>query len=106
MKSAHTLFCYIILDIHKHVDPNDSYDLQGDPYNFVNGSEAVAKDRGTTSEVVAETLASGFRNNTAHWSYVGVRPCIAAGVTMDNDGYWYGCIVIGCVNLDKNSSGF
>jgi uncharacterized protein YkwD len=82
------------------------YGLQGEPYYYVNGSEAVAKDRGTTIESVAETLASGFRNSSAHWSYVGARPYIAVGVTMDSDGYWYCCIVMGRVNLDENPNGF
>lgn len=72
------------------------------PYYYVNASEAVGKDRGTTIESVAETLATGFRNSSEHWDYVGVRPYIAVGVTMDSDGYWYCCIVMGRVDLDEN----
>lgn len=88
-----------------YVDPSEGYGRQEDPYYYVNGSEAVAKDRGTTSERIAETLASGFRNSTAHWDYVGARPYIAVGVTMDSDGYWYCCVVMGRVDLDEISNG-
>lgn len=84
-----------------------AYGLPGDPYYYVNGSEAVGKDAGTTAENVAMTLATGFRNSTTHWGFIGAseNDYIGVGVTLNN-GYWYCCIIAAEVNLDENPNGF
>lgn len=84
-----------------------AYGLPGDPYYYVNGSEAVGKDAGTTPENVAMTLVTGFRNSSTHWGFIGAseNDYIGVGVTYNN-GYWYCCIIAAEVNLDENPSGF
>lgn len=87
-----------------YVDP-ELYGLSCDPYYYVNGREAVAKDLATTIDGSAQRLANGFHNSTSHWSYVGTYNYISVGLTLKG-GYWYCCIVMADVDLDENPSGF
>lgn len=87
-----------------YVDP-DLYGLSCDPYYFVNGREAVAKDLASTVDGSAQRLANGFHNSATHWSYVGTYNYISVGLTL-KDERWYCCIVMADVDLDENPSGF
>ena len=84
----------------------EEYGLPDDPYYYVNGTEAVGRDTGLTVDDVAQTLATGFRNSSAHWRYIGAdeNDFIGVGVTY-NDGYWYCCIIAAQENLDENPYG-
>ena len=87
-----------------YVDPN-LYGIPGEPYYFVNGQEAVAKDLALTIDGSAQRLANGFHHSPPHWSYVGTYSYISVGLTL-RGGFWYCCIIMAEVDLDENPNGF
>lgn len=87
-----------------YVDPS-IYGIPGEPYYYVNGGEAVAKDLVLTIDGSAQRLANGFHNSSPHWSYIGTEPYISVGLTIKG-GYWYCCIIMAEVDLDENPNGF
>lgn len=64
-----------------YVDPS-IYGIPGEPYYYVNGQEAVAKDLALTIDGSAQRLANGFHRSTTHWGYIGTDPYISVGLTM------------------------
>lgn len=70
-------------------------------YNYYRGynAEAIGKGRWTgTADEIARQIATGFRNSTGHWSYVGSSEYsyVAVGVTYNPSTWdtWYCCVCV------------
>lgn len=73
-------------------------------YNYYTygGGEAIAKGNwGGTADEIALRIATGFRNSSGHWSYVGGAEYnyIAVGCTYDPSSCsWYCCVLVSIEN--------
>ena len=73
-------------------------------YNYYTygGGEAIAKGNwGGTADEIALKIATGFRNSSGHWSYVGGAEYnyIAVGCTYDPSSCsWYCCVLVSIEN--------
>lgn len=73
-------------------------------YNYYTygGGEAIAKGNwGGTADEIALKIATGFRNSSRHWSYVGGDKYnyIAVGCTYDPSSCsWYCCVLVSIEN--------
>lgn len=80
----------------KYVDLTEYGHPESDNYYEGYNREAIAKGGwGGTADEIAERIATGFKNSTNHWRYVGDSKYsyIAVGVTYNEaDGQWYVCI--------------
>ena len=84
------------MDMTKHgFDESYSYYTYG-------GGEAIAKGNwGGTADEIALKIATGFRNSSGHWSYVGGDKYnyIAVGCTYDPSSCsWYCCVLVSIEN--------
>lgn len=80
----------------KYVDLTEYGHPESDNYYEGYNREAIAKGGwGGTADEIAERIATGFKNSTNHWRYVGDSKYsyMAVGATYNEaDGLWYICI--------------
>ncbi len=80
----------------KYVDMTEYGHPETDNYYEGYNREAIAKGGwGGTADEIAERIATGFKNSTNHWRYVGDSKYgyMSVGVTYNEaDGMWYVCI--------------
>ncbi len=73
-------------------------------YNYYEGYDREAICKGEwfgTADVIAKNIATGFKNSTKHWEYVGDSKYgyTAVGITYNEvDKYWYGCVCMSSEN--------
>lgn len=75
---------------------------ESDSYYQGYNREAIAKGNwGGTADEIAQRIATGFKNSSSHWSYLGSSEyCyIAVGCTYDEaSSMWYCCICVSSKN--------
>ena len=75
---------------------------ESDSYYQGYNREAIAKGNwGGTADEIAQRIATGFKNSSSHWSYLGSNEyCyIAVGCTYDEaSSMWYCCICVSSKN--------
>ncbi len=80
----------------KYVDLTEYGHPESDNYYEGYNREAIAKGGwGGTADEIAERIATGFKNSTNHWRYVGDSKYsyMSVGATYNEaDGQWYICI--------------